>query len=203
MTREYVTRREWNALAKIADGPDVWHRMGDAGYLDDRERFWFCGRVAHRVLARRRTDVHQSLRGDLQPASGGLSLGTGRHRTGRPAAAGDRGGMLARASAALATATPRFGGRAARAGPGQSADVRDRRLSDPSARCRSTFGTTPKSFANSWPFGRPANLASPIQTESFRPAHGTRSENFSHADVGYRRQRLFGPLCRRAIARPG
>lgn len=50
VTREYVTRREWNALAKIAAGPDVWHRMGDAGYLDDRERFWFCGRVAHRVL---------------------------------------------------------------------------------------------------------------------------------------------------------
>ena len=24
--------------------------MGDAGYLDGRERFWFCGRVAHRVL---------------------------------------------------------------------------------------------------------------------------------------------------------
>ncbi|HEX4145255.1 MAG TPA: fatty acid CoA ligase family protein [Pirellulales bacterium] len=51
VTREYVTRREWNALAKIADGSDVWHRMGDAGYLDDRERFWFCGRVAHRVLS--------------------------------------------------------------------------------------------------------------------------------------------------------
>ncbi len=50
VTREYVTRREWNALAKIVDGPDVWHRMGDAGYLDDRDRFWYCGRVAHRVL---------------------------------------------------------------------------------------------------------------------------------------------------------
>ena len=30
--------------------PVVWHRMGDAGYLDVEERFWFCGRVAHRVL---------------------------------------------------------------------------------------------------------------------------------------------------------
>jgi acyl-CoA synthetase (AMP-forming)/AMP-acid ligase II len=50
VTREYVTRREWNALAKIADGAEIWHRMGDAGYLDAQERFWFCGRVAHRVL---------------------------------------------------------------------------------------------------------------------------------------------------------
>jgi acyl-CoA synthetase (AMP-forming)/AMP-acid ligase II len=50
VTREYVTRREWNSLAKIPDGPDVWHRMGDAGYLDLQDRFWFCGRVAHRVL---------------------------------------------------------------------------------------------------------------------------------------------------------
>ncbi len=50
VTREYVTRREANALGKIADGDRVWHRLGDAGYLDDQGRFWFCGRVAHRVL---------------------------------------------------------------------------------------------------------------------------------------------------------
>jgi acyl-CoA synthetase (AMP-forming)/AMP-acid ligase II len=50
VTREYVTRREANALGKVLDGEQVWHRLGDAGYLDDRGRFWFCGRVAHRVL---------------------------------------------------------------------------------------------------------------------------------------------------------
>ncbi len=50
VTREYVTRRGWNALAKIADGDDLWHRMGDAGYLDAQDRFWYCGRVTHRVL---------------------------------------------------------------------------------------------------------------------------------------------------------
>ncbi|MCA9100142.1 MAG: AMP-binding protein [Planctomycetales bacterium] len=49
VTREYVTRVEANPLAKIADGEAVWHRMGDLGYLDDQERFWFCGRKAHRV----------------------------------------------------------------------------------------------------------------------------------------------------------
>jgi acyl-CoA synthetase (AMP-forming)/AMP-acid ligase II len=50
VTREYVTRVESNALAKIADGTTVWHRMGDVGYFDDRARFWYCGRLSHRVL---------------------------------------------------------------------------------------------------------------------------------------------------------
>jgi acyl-CoA synthetase (AMP-forming)/AMP-acid ligase II len=49
VTREYATRTEWNALAKIADGDCIWHRIGDVGYFDDRERFWYCGRAAHRV----------------------------------------------------------------------------------------------------------------------------------------------------------
>jgi acyl-CoA synthetase (AMP-forming)/AMP-acid ligase II len=50
VTRRYVTRTEANALGKIRDGEAVWHRMGDAGYLGERGRFWYCGRVAHRVL---------------------------------------------------------------------------------------------------------------------------------------------------------
>lgn len=49
VTREYVTRRQANALSKIEDGSRTWHRMGDVGYLDRRGRFWFCGRKAHRV----------------------------------------------------------------------------------------------------------------------------------------------------------
>ena len=49
VTRQYVTRVESNALAKIADGPRVWHRMGDVGWLDPQGRFWYCGRKAHRV----------------------------------------------------------------------------------------------------------------------------------------------------------
>ncbi len=51
VTREYVTRREANPLHKIAGNSNaaVWHRMGDVGYLDERDRFWFCGRKAHRV----------------------------------------------------------------------------------------------------------------------------------------------------------
>jgi acyl-CoA synthetase (AMP-forming)/AMP-acid ligase II len=50
VTTEYVTGVEANALAKIRDGEGFWHRMGDCGYLDDQERFWYCGRKSHRVL---------------------------------------------------------------------------------------------------------------------------------------------------------
>ncbi|HEX7448039.1 MAG TPA: AMP-binding protein, partial [Pirellulales bacterium] len=53
VTREYVTRTQWNALAKIADDESCWHRMGDVGYLDERQRFWYCGRLSQRVLTER------------------------------------------------------------------------------------------------------------------------------------------------------
>ena len=49
VTRRYVTRAEANLLAKIIDGDRIWHRMGDVGYLDEQNRFWFCGRMGHRV----------------------------------------------------------------------------------------------------------------------------------------------------------
>ena len=49
VTREYVTRLNSNALHKVVDGDTFWHRMGDVGYLDERGRFWFCGRKSHRV----------------------------------------------------------------------------------------------------------------------------------------------------------
>lgn len=49
VTTEYVTRREANAFSKIQDGQRFWHRMGDVGYRDEQDRFWYCGRKAHRV----------------------------------------------------------------------------------------------------------------------------------------------------------
>jgi len=49
ISREYATRVDANRTGKIPDGNDVWHRMGDVGYLDAKDRFWFCGRMAHRV----------------------------------------------------------------------------------------------------------------------------------------------------------
>jgi len=55
VTREYVHRPRANVMAKIADGSDVWHRIGDVGYFDEVGRFWYCGRKAHRVRAEKRT----------------------------------------------------------------------------------------------------------------------------------------------------
>jgi acyl-CoA synthetase (AMP-forming)/AMP-acid ligase II len=49
VTDRYVTRVDANALHKIQDGEHFWHRMGDVGYLDEQDRFWFCGRKGHRV----------------------------------------------------------------------------------------------------------------------------------------------------------
>jgi olefin beta-lactone synthetase len=50
VSREYVTTRSANALAKMREGDRTWHRMGDVGYLDEMDRFWFCGRKSQRVV---------------------------------------------------------------------------------------------------------------------------------------------------------
>jgi acyl-CoA synthetase (AMP-forming)/AMP-acid ligase II len=55
VTKTYDALPEATALAKIAgvqpDGsPTIWHRMGDAGYLDVGGTLWFCGRIAERVI---------------------------------------------------------------------------------------------------------------------------------------------------------
>jgi acyl-CoA synthetase (AMP-forming)/AMP-acid ligase II len=49
VTRRYLHRPQQNAEAKIQEGDDIWHRMGDLGYVDDAGRLWFCGRKKHRV----------------------------------------------------------------------------------------------------------------------------------------------------------
>ena len=55
VTRTYLNRPLETARAKIRDstsqgGEDVWHRMGDLGYFDEKGRLWFCGRKSHRVV---------------------------------------------------------------------------------------------------------------------------------------------------------
>ena len=40
---------EKTKMAKIIDGENLWHRMGDVGYLDENNSLWFCGRKDHRV----------------------------------------------------------------------------------------------------------------------------------------------------------
>lgn len=53
VTAAYDGLDEATAAAKIADPRrgGVWHRMGDAGTLDEQGRLWFCGRKAERVEA--------------------------------------------------------------------------------------------------------------------------------------------------------
>ena len=49
VSREYLRRPEATAAAKIRDGSQVRHRMGDLGRQDEKGRLWFYGRKAHRV----------------------------------------------------------------------------------------------------------------------------------------------------------
>jgi olefin beta-lactone synthetase len=45
----YATSITANAASKICDGHGEWHRTGDVGYFDERNRFWYCGRKSQRV----------------------------------------------------------------------------------------------------------------------------------------------------------
>ncbi len=47
---EYKDLPDANAKAKIRDGDQILHRMGDLGYVDPQGRLWFCGRKAHRIM---------------------------------------------------------------------------------------------------------------------------------------------------------
>jgi acyl-CoA synthetase (AMP-forming)/AMP-acid ligase II len=49
VTRQYFNLENATRHAKIRDGKNFWHRMGDAGYIDENNRLWFCGRKSHRV----------------------------------------------------------------------------------------------------------------------------------------------------------
>ncbi|MDJ0723398.1 MAG: AMP-binding protein, partial [Desulfobacterales bacterium] len=53
VTRGYYALPRADALAKIADGHHLWHRMGDLGWQDRQGRIWFCGRKSHRVVTPR------------------------------------------------------------------------------------------------------------------------------------------------------
>lgn len=46
----YFNRSKETRLAKIRDNDNsFWHRMGDVGYFDTKNRLWFCGRKSQRV----------------------------------------------------------------------------------------------------------------------------------------------------------
>jgi len=50
VSRQYFENPQANVLAKIRQGNEVWHRMGDIGWKDNKGRIWFCGRKSHRVI---------------------------------------------------------------------------------------------------------------------------------------------------------
>lgn len=49
VTKVYLNRPQKTAEAKIYEDGEVWHRMGDMGYFDNKGRLWMVGRKAHRV----------------------------------------------------------------------------------------------------------------------------------------------------------
>ncbi len=56
VTEHYFNNREADLQAKIPDSDGrVWHRMGDLGWRDSRDRIWFCGRKSHRVITEKGT----------------------------------------------------------------------------------------------------------------------------------------------------
>jgi len=54
-TRQYFNRETANRLAKISDGKNIRHRMGDIGRVDEKGRLWFYGRKSHRVETEKET----------------------------------------------------------------------------------------------------------------------------------------------------
>lgn len=51
----YYKSEKAMAENKIPDGDTLWHRLGDTGYLDDKNRLWVGGRVSHRVVTNDKT----------------------------------------------------------------------------------------------------------------------------------------------------
>lgn len=49
VTPAYFGRAQQTALAKIDEGGQVVHRMGDVGTFDEHGRLWMCGRKSHRL----------------------------------------------------------------------------------------------------------------------------------------------------------
>ncbi|MBA3019190.1 MAG: AMP-binding protein [Proteobacteria bacterium] len=52
VTKEYFRKPKATALSKIKEGNRIWHRMGDLGWIDKKERIWFCGRKNQRVITK-------------------------------------------------------------------------------------------------------------------------------------------------------
>ena len=49
VSERYYNRAQATEQAKIQNGNEIMHRMGDLGYFDEQGKLWMCGRKAHRV----------------------------------------------------------------------------------------------------------------------------------------------------------
>jgi len=55
MTKAYFQDSKATSASKIADNDKIWHRMGDVGFIDEDNLFWFCGRKQHIVTFKGKT----------------------------------------------------------------------------------------------------------------------------------------------------
>ncbi|NNL78026.1 MAG: AMP-binding protein, partial [Desulfobacterales bacterium] len=55
VSRQYFANPNANSLGKINEGHEIRHRMGDVGWIDQKDRIWFCGRLSHRVVTANET----------------------------------------------------------------------------------------------------------------------------------------------------
>lgn len=49
VTKEYLNLPDKTREAKIYEGSEIWHRMGDMGFIDSDGLLWFLGRKSHRI----------------------------------------------------------------------------------------------------------------------------------------------------------
>lgn len=55
ITSAYFDMPAENQKAKIVAQGKLWHRMGDIGYIDEKNQLWFLGRKAHQVVVNENT----------------------------------------------------------------------------------------------------------------------------------------------------
>ena len=58
VSSKYCNNVKSDALTKIPDGKNVWHRTGDVGWIDSKGSFWFCGRKKDRIIISEDDTLH-------------------------------------------------------------------------------------------------------------------------------------------------
>lgn len=55
VSHRYFENPDADKIAKMKEGRQIRHRMGDLGWMDQKGRIWFCGRKSHRVITSNET----------------------------------------------------------------------------------------------------------------------------------------------------